>query len=85
MKYRGDPADRLAITSDHTKARKNGSVTAGIRFKINELGALQCPPLANKTGVVIEVSTRSTGVTVLLDGATRPTCIFQGYICPLSR
>ncbi|MCP3466578.1 hypothetical protein [Bradyrhizobium sp. CCGUVB23] len=56
----------------------------GTRVKISQLGALQCPDLANKTGTVVEVSLRTTGITVLFDGGARPTCLHQDYLSPLA-
>ncbi|MDH2406876.1 hypothetical protein QCM77_44675 [Bradyrhizobium sp. SSUT18] len=54
------------------------------RFKMSELGIIQFPDLAHKTGTVVEVSIRTTGLTVLFDGATRPTVLDQIYIALLS-
>ncbi|MBR1330898.1 hypothetical protein [Bradyrhizobium ottawaense] len=56
----------------------------GSRFKMSKLGVLQFPDLANKTGTVVEVSIRTTGITVLFDGATRPTVLDRSYIAPHS-
>ena len=52
----------------------------GTRFKISKLGAARCPALAGQTGSVVEVSHRNTGVTVLFDGAHRPTCLHRDFI-----
>lgn len=59
-------------------------LVVGTRFKMSELGALQFPYLAHKTGAIVEVSIRTTGITVLFDGATRPTVLDRNYIAPLS-
>lgn len=56
----------------------------GTRFKMSELGSLRCPHLAHEVGSVVEVSLRTTGVTVLFDGAARPTVLHSEYITPLS-
>jgi hypothetical protein len=64
--------------------QKPDRFVVGSRFKISELGALQFPDLADKTGTVVEVSIRTTGITVLFDGATRPTVLDRNYIAPLS-
>jgi hypothetical protein len=63
--------------------RKTDRFVVGARFKMSELGALRCPELADRTGTVVDVSLRTTGITVLLDGATRPTCLHRDYISPL--
>lgn len=65
-------------------AQKPDRFVVGTRFKISELGVLQFPDLAHKTGTVVEVSIRTTGITVLFDGATRPTVLDRNYIAPLS-
>ncbi|MBR1271611.1 hypothetical protein JQ629_29410 [Bradyrhizobium sp. AUGA SZCCT0222] len=57
----------------------------GARFKISELGATRLRWLAGKTGIVVEVSRRNTGVTVLFDGAHRPTCLHKDFITPIGR
>ena len=64
--------------------RKIDRVAVGIRFKLSEAGAAQCPELADRGGIVVEVSCRTTGVTVLFDGARRPTCLHRDFISPLS-
>jgi hypothetical protein len=56
----------------------------GTRFKMSELGVHQFRDLAHKTGTVVEVSMRTTGITVLFDGAIRPTVLHRNYIAPLS-
>ena len=49
--------------------RKNDTVAVGTRFRMSELGAARCPGLANRSGIVVEVGRRTTGITVLFDGA----------------
>ena len=61
---------------------KTDTIAVGIRFKIGKLGRIRCPELAGKVGVVVDVSPRSTGVTVLFDGAQRPTVVHRDYISP---
>lgn len=41
------------------------------------------PHLCHKTGTIVEVSIRTTGITVLFDGATRPTVLDRSYMAPL--
>ncbi|MDH2357596.1 hypothetical protein QCM80_44775 [Bradyrhizobium sp. SSUT112] len=65
-------------------AQKTDRFVVGTRFKMSELGIIQFPDLAHKTGTVVEVSIRTTGLTVLFDGATRPTILDQIYIALLS-
>ncbi|SDJ75410.1 MULTISPECIES: hypothetical protein [Bradyrhizobium] len=55
-------------------------IAVGTRFKINKLGAVRCPNLADKIGIVVGLSRRTTGITVLFDGDRRPTCLHMGYI-----
>lgn len=59
-------------------------IVVGTRFKMNKFGAARCPELANRSGVVIDVSPRTTGLTVLFDGARRPTCLHRDFISPIS-
>ena len=49
--------------------QKIDRISVGVRFKINKLGTIRCPELAGKFGVVVDVSPRTTGITVLFDGA----------------
>ncbi|MET3838737.1 hypothetical protein [Bradyrhizobium sp. OAE829] len=60
-------------------------LVAGVRFKISELGATRLVSLAGKTGIVVEVSHRNTGVTVLFDGTKRPTCLHRDFITEISQ
>ncbi|MBR1233656.1 hypothetical protein [Bradyrhizobium sp. AUGA SZCCT0182] len=60
-------------------------LAVGARFKISELGATRLRSLAGKTGIVVEVFRSNTGVTVLFDGAKRPTCLHRDFITPISR
>jgi hypothetical protein len=57
-------------------------IVVGTRFKMSELGANRCPELAGQTGVVVDVSPRTTGVTVLFDGTKRLTCLHRDFISP---
>ena len=58
-------------------------IAIGTRFKINEFGAGRCPALAGKTGSVVALGIQNTGITVLFDGAPRPTCLHRDYISGL--
>ncbi|TYL69946.1 hypothetical protein [Bradyrhizobium cytisi] len=64
--------------------REIDRIAVGTRFKISELGAVRCPNLANKIGIVVGLSRQNTGITVLLDGDARPTCLYRGYISSTS-
>jgi hypothetical protein len=59
-------------------------IAVGTRFKISKLGAVRCPNLAEKIGIVVGLSRRTTGITVLFDGDRRPTCLHMGYISSTS-
>ena len=59
-------------------------VAVGVRFKMSRFGAIQCPSLADRVGIVLELSPSNTGVTVLFDGDRRPTCLHRDYISPAS-
>lgn len=59
-------------------------IVVGTRFKVSELGADRCPKLAGQTGVIVDVSPRTTGVTVLFDGAKRSTCLHRDFISPIA-
>lgn len=65
-------------------AQQPDKLVVGSRFKMSELGILQFPELAHKTGTIVETSIRTPGVTVLFDGAVRPTVLDRSYISPLS-
>jgi hypothetical protein len=58
-------------------------IAIGTRFKISELGAVRCPTLAGKVGTVVALGGNNTGITVLFDGARRPTCVHRDYISAL--
>ena len=60
-------------------------IAIGTRFKINKLGAVRCPNLADKIGIVVGLSRHNTGLTVLFDGDRRPTCLHRGYIASASK
>ncbi len=60
-----------------------GKIAVGTRFKISELGAVRCPTLAGKVGAVVALGDNNTGITVLFDGARRPTCVHRDYISAL--
>lgn len=51
---------------------------------MSELGIIQLPEFAHKNGTIVETSVRTPGVTVLFDGARRPTVLDRSYISPLS-
>ncbi len=55
-------------------------MVVGRRFKMSALGADRCPELAERTGIVVHVSHSTTGVTVLFDGAKRPTVLHKDFI-----
>lgn len=60
------------------------SIAVGARFKLNKLGKIRCRDLASKVGAVVAVSARTTGITVLFDGAQRPPVLHRDYIRPSS-
>ena len=64
--------------------QKIDRIAVGNRFRMSELGAARCPELADRSGIVIDVSPRTTGITVLFDGALRPTCLHRDFISPTS-
>lgn len=66
-------------------AQTTDRLVVGMRFKMSEVGIIQFPKLAHKTGIVVEMGLRTTGITVLFDGATRPTVLDRNYITPLSQ
>jgi len=65
-------------------ARKTDRFVVGTRFQMSGLGIIQFPDLAHKTGTVVEISIRTTGITVLFDGAARPTVLDRNYLATLS-
>ncbi|MHB0791135.1 hypothetical protein [Bradyrhizobium sp. 5.13L] len=60
-------------------------LVVGMRFIMSELGIIQFQKLAHKTGIVVEMGLHTTGITVLFDGATRPTVLVRNYITPMSQ
>ena len=70
---------RIALMID----QKTDRIVVGTRFKMSKLGAVRCPELADRAGIVIDVSPRTTGITVLFDGARRPTCLYREFIFPV--
>ena len=64
--------------------QETDEIVVGTRFKMSELGAERCPELAGQTGVVVDVSPRTTGVTVQFDGARRATCLHRDFISPVT-
>ncbi|MDA9475067.1 hypothetical protein XI03_11260 [Bradyrhizobium sp. CCBAU 65884] len=67
-----------------TIAQATDKLVFGTRFKMSELGVIQFPELANKTGRVVEISIRTAGITVLFDDAARPTVLDRSYIALMS-
>jgi hypothetical protein len=63
--------------------QKTDRIVVGTRFKMSKLGAARCPELADRAGIVIGVSSRTTGITVLFDGTRRPTYLHRDYISGL--
>ena len=63
--------------------QKADRIFVGARFKMSKLGVARCPELADRAGIVIEVSPRTTGITVRFDGAQRPTCLHRDFISPV--
>lgn len=57
-------------------------IAVGMRFKISKLGSIRCPELAGGAGVVVDVSSRTTGITVRFGGAARATVLHRDYINP---
>ncbi|MET3907082.1 hypothetical protein ABID59_001413 [Bradyrhizobium sp. S3.3.6] len=57
-------------------------IAVGARFKLSDLGTIRCPELAGKAGIVVATSSRTTGITILFDGAKRPTVLHRDYISP---
>ena len=56
---------------------KMDKIAVGTRFKLSELGRIRCPDLADQVGVVVAVSARTSGITVLFDGARRRTVLHR--------
>ncbi|SFQ21416.1 hypothetical protein SAMN05216330_11950 [Bradyrhizobium sp. Ghvi] len=54
-------------------AQQPDKLVVGGRFKLSELGIVWLPEFAHKTGTIVETSVRTSGVTVLFDGAAKPT------------
>jgi hypothetical protein len=65
-------------------AQETDRIVVGARFKMSKLGVDRFPDLAGQTGVVVDVSLRTTGITVLFDGARRSTCLHRDFISPIA-
>jgi hypothetical protein len=65
-------------------AQETDRIVVGSRFKMSKLGVDRFPELAGQTGVVVDVSLRTTGITVLFDGAKRSTCLHRDFISPVA-
>jgi hypothetical protein len=52
---------------------KTARIAVGVRIKMSEVGAIKCPSLRDKVGIVVELGRQNTGVTVLFEGDRRPT------------
>jgi hypothetical protein len=76
--------DIFSLLRGRTMILETDKIAVGIRFKMNDLGAVRCPNLADKNGIVVAVSRRTTGVAVLFDGDRRPTFLHRDYITPAS-
>jgi hypothetical protein len=57
----------------------------GQRIKMSTIGAVRCPRLALKNGVVVGLSQYKSSVTVRFDGNRSSTCLHRDYIEPTSR
>lgn len=56
-------------------------IAVGTRFKISKLGAVRCPNLADKIGIVVGLSRHNTGITVLsMATEDRPACTWAIYL-----
>jgi hypothetical protein len=62
--------------------QKLDGIRIGTRFKMSDLGTVRCRELADRTGIVVAVSRRTTGITVLFDGDRKPTVLHKDYISP---
>ena len=63
--------------------KPKAAIPIGTRIKMSELGALRCPRIAKKCGVVIGGSQNPSSVNVRLDGNRSPTSLHSDYLEPI--
>jgi hypothetical protein len=55
-----------------------------IRVKLSALGAMRCPNLVGRTGVIIGTGLYRSTFRIMFDGFKSPTSLHSTYIEPLS-
>ena len=75
-------ADNFQSLIGQKMVQETDRIAVGTRFKMSNLGAARFPELAGKVGIVVELSHRTTGITVLFDSDRRPTVLHRDYITP---
>jgi len=71
---------------DHTQApiAQSTSLVTGMRIRMSELGAVRCPRIAAKTGVIVGRSQQNSSVRVLFDGSRSPVSLHRDYLEQIS-
>src|SRR4051812_35638626 len=57
-------------------------IPIGTRIKLSELGAIRCPRLSGKLGIVVGWSPYRSSLRVLFDGNKTPTALHPDYLEP---
>lgn len=57
-------------------------IPVGTRIKLSELGAIRCPRLSGKLGIVVGWSPYRSSLSVLFDGNKTPTALHPDYLEP---
>ena len=58
-------------------------ITIGARVKLSPLGAVRCPGLADREGVVVGGGRYPSTARVIFDGFRAPTSLHRDYVEPV--
>jgi len=71
----------MNIERSTTAAQSSGAgLSVGSRVKLSPLGAVRCPRIAERQGVVVGVGRYSDSLRVLLDGSKLPVSLHRDYL-----
>jgi len=63
--------------------RDKVEITIGVRVKLSPLGAVRCPRLADREGVVVGGGRYPSTARVIFDGFKVPTSLHRDYVEPV--
>jgi hypothetical protein len=58
-------------------------IAIGARVKMSPLGAVRCPRLADREGVVVGTGQYQSTVRIIFDGFKAPTSLHRDYVEPV--